>query len=128
MKKQIAFRYIRQFLIKQQGQAVLILFVGFLANLITLSIPILLAQTLELSYARSSLKSSFWQALGLGDRLDLTSIVTMMIILMLVKFLLDYVFRLLSARMGEWHTKSLRERLFHHQLLMEYAHYKEKGA
>ncbi|MEM6726646.1 MAG: hypothetical protein AAF598_21585, partial [Bacteroidota bacterium] len=78
MNQGTALRYVRDYLTGQIYPVILILLVGFLANLVTLFIPLLLAQTLEISYARTSTKSAFWQALGLGQTMELSTIIVFM--------------------------------------------------
>lgn len=127
MDHSLATRYVFQFLSNRRVQVTWILAIGLLANGFTLLIPILLAQVLEKAYAGQSLSSGWSNGFEDWSAFSIQAMVFMMFVLMVGKMILDRIFRLQSAQLGEQHTKVLREQLFEHQLLMNFDHYLEKG-
>lgn len=104
-----------------------VLVLGFWANVATLLLPLVIAQTYSLLFDFQSARGRLLEKFGIGWQADFNSWLAFLPILILIKAILDFFRKSEQGKLTETFLHWLRQRLFLHQLRMEVRHYEERG-
>lgn len=115
------------FLKGQTRLLVMALVLGLLANLLTILIPIAIGRAYELLFEFSSHRLAYFEFVPEGWWDSGDQFLIFFLVVVVARTLLVFAQRFSVGVLGERFSKSIREKLFAHQLLAKYPIYEEKG-
>ncbi len=118
---------IKSFGYKNIRLVVLTLSAGLCYNILTILIPISIGKFYELSFGFSSHRLAAFKFIPFMDAPDFNSFLIFFFALVLLRLLFEYLNRYGIGLVGERFSKTLRERLFKHQLQISMSVYSSKG-
>ncbi len=118
---------IKSFGYKNIRLVVFTLIAGLCYNILTIMIPISIGKFYELSFGFSSHRLAAFKFIPFMDAPDFNSFLIFFFTLVLLRLLFEYLNRYGIGLVGERFSKTLRERLFKHQLQISMSIYNSKG-
>ena len=100
---------------------------GFLANTLTLFLPIVIARSYELLFTISSTRGKILDFLPFDVFSSMHRFLLFLISVAFGKMILDFAYKYATAWAGELHIREIRELLFAKQLVLPMKIYDEKG-
>lgn len=122
------WKFIKESIKENPGLAGLAVISGFCYNIFTVLVPIAIGRFYEFNFGFSSVRLKlFFSGFPFINTDSFNAFLVFFIGIILIRFLFEYTNRYVIGILGERFSKSLRERLFAHQLMVLTPIYDEKG-
>lgn len=122
------WKFINESIKENPGLAGLAVISGFCYNIFTVLVPIAIGRFYEFNFGFSSVRLKlFFSGFPFINTDSFNAFLVFFIGIILIRFLFEYTNRYVIGILGERFSKSLRERLFAHQLMVLTPIYDEKG-
>lgn len=122
------WKFIKESIKENPGLAGLAVITGFCYNIFTVLVPIAIGRFYEFNFGFSSVRLKlFFSGFPFINTSSFNAFLIFFIGIILIRFLFEYTNRYVIGILGERFSKSLRERLFAHQLRVLTPIYDEKG-
>ena len=121
------WRLIANFINSNRWLVVATFLSGLCYNILTLLIPISLGRFYEFNFGFSSHRLKLLASLPFINSKSFTTFLIFFLVLVVLRFIFEYINKYSIAIVGEGFAKNLREQLFEHQLQISTSIYDEKG-
>ncbi len=119
--------FLRPFLKNHIRLISIVFLICFLANVVTLILPIYIAQSFDLLFDISSHRAQILYLIPFLVQKEITAYLIVFSALLLLKGILDFSCKYLMALLGEKQLHFFRKKIFTHQLAIKMETYEEKG-
>jgi len=127
MKYDINTNIVLQYLRRQKAKTLKIVFLGVMANVLTISIPVSIGKYYRLVFHLHSRRVKVFNFIPEQIWNTVPKFLIVFFTLIILRFFFFFWYQYLIKKEGEFFVKSIKDYLFEYQLKIKYAIYQEKG-
>lgn len=118
---------VRKFILSRKKQSLMIVFLGMLAQLLTIMIPVSVGKYYQLAFGLSGRRAEFLNFIPPTWWDTVPEFLLFFVVLVVVRYFCYFIYQTLLRKEAEYFIKSIKDKLFKRQLSIAYSVYQEKG-